>query len=166
MIERGIEQVNQMKKEEFISKVGWVFEHSPWIAEQAWERRPFPSGEALLQTMITIVQKAEASAQLQLLRAHPDLGTRLKITDASHKEQAGAGLDKLTKDEYEEMASLNQQYVNTFGFPFIMAVKGQSKEAIVSAMKERIHHPYEQECTRALQEVYKIAAFRLNETIR
>ena len=166
MVELLIEQVNQMTKEEFVGKVGWVFEHSPWIAEKAWESRPFPSREALLQTMITVVQKAEASAQLQLLRAHPDLGTRLKITIASQKEQAGAGLDQLSKEEYEELASLNQRYVEAFGFPFIMAVKGQSKESILSAMKERIHHSVEEECSRALQEVYKIAAFRLNETIR
>ncbi|WP_134701346.1 2-oxo-4-hydroxy-4-carboxy-5-ureidoimidazoline decarboxylase [Ammoniphilus sp. YIM 78166] len=166
MIELGIEQVNQMNKEEFVRKVGWVFEHSPWIAEKAWESRPFPSREALMQTMITIVQQADASSQLQLLRAHPDLGTRLKLTSASQKEQAGVGLDKLSKEEYDELSSLNQRYVEAFSFPFIMAVKGQSKESILSAMKERVHHTYEEECAKALQEVYKIATFRLNETIR
>jgi 2-oxo-4-hydroxy-4-carboxy-5-ureidoimidazoline decarboxylase len=156
-------EVNQMNKEEFLQKVGWVFEHSPWVASGAWEVMPFESREDLLQTMIDIVQNAEESMQLALLRAHPDLGTRLQMSEVSQKEQAGVGLNKLSKEEFEEFVSLNKMYVNKFAFPFIMAVKGQSKETILAAMKQRVHNSYEEEYNIALREVYKIAGFRLND---
>ena len=158
-------EVNQMNKEEFVQKVGWVFEHSPWVACAAWERIPFESRDTLLQTMIEIVQNAEESKQLALLRAHPDLGTRLQMTEVSQKEQAGAGLNQLSKEEFEEFVSLNQRYVQKFKFPFIMAVKGQTKESILAAMKQRVHNAYEEEYHIALDEVYKIAGFRLNDIL-
>jgi 2-oxo-4-hydroxy-4-carboxy-5-ureidoimidazoline decarboxylase len=160
-----IERINQMEKEVFVGTVGWVFEHSPWVAEKAWESLPFKSSQELLQTMVTIVEGAEKSMQLALLRAHPDLGTRLQMSEVSQKEQAGVGLDRLSKDEYAEFVSLNQQYVNTFGFPFIMAVKEQSKDTILLAMRERVKNNQEEECAAALNEVKKIAAFRLIDLI-
>jgi 2-oxo-4-hydroxy-4-carboxy-5-ureidoimidazoline decarboxylase len=155
-----------MNRKEFIQKIGWVFEHSPWVASAAWENGPFESHEHLLQTMIKMVQNAEEPMQLALLRAHPDLGTRLQMSEVSQKEQARAGLDQLTKEELEEFVSLNQQYVQKFEFPFIMAVKGQSKESILAAMKQRIHHAYDEEFNIALHEVYKIAGFRLNDIFK
>jgi 2-oxo-4-hydroxy-4-carboxy-5-ureidoimidazoline decarboxylase len=161
-----MEEINQMNKEEFVEKVGWVFEHSPWVASLAWENSPFESSMSLLQTMIGIVQNADESMQLALLRAHPDLGTRLQMSEVSQKEQEGAGLDKLSKEEFEEFVSLNQSYVNKFKFPFIMAVKGQSKETILAAMKQRVHNSYEEERNIALREVYKIAEFRLNDIFK
>ena len=161
----SIEEVNQMNKEVFVEKVGWVFEHSPWVAEKAWESLPKKSGEELLQTMTAVVKDAEESLQLALLRAHPDLGTRLKISEFSQKEQARVGLDKLSKEEFAEFVSLNKRYVEHFGFPFIMAVKGQSKETILAAMQERVDNTHEKEFLTALNEVYKIAAFRLNDVI-
>lgn len=158
-----ITEVNQMNKEEFVQRVGWVFEHSPWIASAAWDNLPFESRENLLQTMIGIVQNADETKQLALLRAHPDLGTKLQMSEVSQKEQAGVGLNQLSKEEFEEFISLNKVYVNKFKFPFIMAVKGQSKESILAAMKQRIHNSYEKEYNHALGEVYKIAGFRLND---
>jgi 2-oxo-4-hydroxy-4-carboxy-5-ureidoimidazoline decarboxylase len=160
------EEVNQMNRKEFIQKVGWVFEHSPWVASAAWENIPFESREHLLQTMIDIVQNAEETMQLALLRSHPDLGTRLQMSEISQKEQAGAGLDQLTKEEFVDFVSLNQQYVQKFKFPFIMAVKGQSKESILAAMKQRVHNSYDEEFNIALLEVYKIADFRLNDIFK
>jgi 2-oxo-4-hydroxy-4-carboxy-5-ureidoimidazoline decarboxylase len=161
-----IKEVNQLNKEDFVGTIGLVFEHSPWVAEKAWESMPFKSREDLLQTMVTVVKKADRALQLALLRAHPDLGTRLKISEVSQKEQAGVGLDRLSKDEYKEFVSLNQRYVDQFGFPFIMAVKGQKKDTILAAMKERVGNSYEQEFLTALNEVYKIAGFRLNDVIQ
>ena len=122
-----------MEKDDFISTLGWLFEDSPWVASIAWESLPFQSREELFQTMIMIVQNAGEERQAALLRAHPDLGTRLQMSEISQKEQAGVGLDKLTKDEIDEFVSLNKKYVEKFGFPFIMAVKGQSKETILSS---------------------------------
>lgn len=155
-----------MNRKEFIQKVGWVFEHSPWVTSAAWENGPFESHDHLLQTMIKIVQNAEEPMKLALLRAHPDLGSRLQMSEVSQKEQAVAGLDQLTMEEFEEFVSLNQQYVQKFNFPFILAVKGQSKESILAAMKQRIHHAYHEEFTIALHEVYKIAGFRLNDIFK
>lgn len=160
-----IKEVNQLNKADFVGTIGWVFEHSPWVAEKAWENMPFKSREDLLQTMVTVVKNADRAWQLSLLRAHPDLGTRLKISEVSQKEQAGVGLDKLSTQEFAEFVSLNQSYVEQFEFPFIMAVKGQNKDTILAAMKERVGNTYEQEFLTALNEVYKIAGFRLNDVI-
>jgi 2-oxo-4-hydroxy-4-carboxy-5-ureidoimidazoline decarboxylase len=160
-----IKEVNQLNKEDFVETIGWVFEHSPWVAEKAWESMPFKSREELLQTMVTVVKNADHALQLALLRAHPDLGTRLKISEVSQKEQAGVGLDKLSTQEFAEFVSLNQSYVEQFEFPFIMAVKGRNKDTILAAMKERVGNNYEQEFLTALNEVYKIAGFRLIDVI-
>jgi 2-oxo-4-hydroxy-4-carboxy-5-ureidoimidazoline decarboxylase len=161
----SIENINQMNRELFVQTLGWLFEDSPWVASNALESLPFKSRDELLQTMITIVKKSEKHRQLGLLRAHPDLGTGLQMSEISQKEQAGVGLNKLTKEELAEFVSLNQNYVEKFGFPFIMAVKGQNKETILSAMKERLGSTYDQEFETALDEVYKIARFRLGDTI-
>jgi 2-oxo-4-hydroxy-4-carboxy-5-ureidoimidazoline decarboxylase len=155
-----------MNKEDFVGTLGWIFEHSPWVAEMAWESMPFLSREELFQTMVTIVKNEEEALQLGLLRAHPDLGTRLKISEVSQKEQAGVGLDKLSKQEFGEFVSLNQRYVEQFGFPFIMAVTGQNKDTILAAMQQRVGNTNEQEFLTALNEVYKIAGFRLMDVIR
>lgn len=146
--------------------VGWVFEDSPWVAERAWERMPLSSGEELFQTMVEMVEKAETSLKLSLLRAHPDLATRLQISEASQKEQTGAGLKQLSKEERHEFLSWNKQYVKKFGFPFIMAVKGQRKETILAAMKQRFNSTKEEEFEIALREVFKIAKFRLDDLIQ
>jgi 2-oxo-4-hydroxy-4-carboxy-5-ureidoimidazoline decarboxylase len=150
-----IQHINQMNKEVFVAAVGWIFEHSPWVAEKAWESLPFQSRENLFQTMVENVQNAEESLKLALLRSHPDLGTRLKMSEVSQKEQAGIGLDQLSKEKFVQFVSLNQRYVEKFGFPFIMAVKGQSNETILSAMKQRVSYTYEEECATALNEVKK-----------
>lgn len=155
-----------MNKVEFVKAVGGVFEDSPWVAVKVWESLPFSSSAELLQAMATIVQQAEDARKLELLRAHPDLGTRLKMSGVSQKEQAEAGLDQLSKDEFHEFHLLNKQYVEKFGFPFIMAVKGQSKEKILSAMKQRVNNSYEDEYEMAFQEVNKIAKFRLDDIIQ
>lgn len=155
-----------MSNEEFVSKVGWVFEHSPWVSSEAWGCLPFKSLEELFQTMVNVVKNTEEVQQLALLRAHPDLGTRLKISEVSEKEQMGVGLDQLSKDEHREFVLLNQRYVNQFGFPFIMAVKGQTKDTILASMKDRVGNSYNQEFLTALNEVYKIAMFRLTDVIQ
>lgn len=158
-----MKKLNEMDRKEFIDSVGWIFEHSPWIAEKAWECIPFQSKDDLFEAMAKIVRNAEQSQQLSLLRAHPDLGSRLAMSEVSQQEQAGAGINQLSKEEYAEFSSLNEQYVKKFQFPFIMAVKGQTKDTILFAMKRRIQYTYEQEFVTALNEVYKIARFRLND---
>src|SRR5687767_12621445 len=93
-------ELNDSDREGFVAAVGWIFEHSPWAAERAWSHRPFASLDAIHQAMVAEVSAASPDEQLALLRAHPDLGSRARMTDASTREQADAGLDGLTPDEF------------------------------------------------------------------
>src|ERR1043166_9066681 len=88
----NIDEINMLSRTAFVDALGWVFEHSPWVAERAWKHRPFPSLAALHATMTREVEAASREEQLALLRAHPDLGARRKMSAASSNEQAGAGL--------------------------------------------------------------------------
>lgn len=161
----AIKDVNEMVKSEFITTIGTVFEHSPWVAEKSWKHHPFESLEQLHADMVHEMYQADPSLQLSLLKAHPDLGTKLAISQASKQEQQGAGLSSLSEEEYFTFTTFNENYVEKFNFPFIMAVKGQSKETILDQMKERQYHHYESEMITALNEVSKIAKFRLIDMI-
>ncbi len=90
-----LDELNASTKDEFVQAIGWVFEHSPWVAERAWRARPFSSFDDLSTKMIQEVQAAKADEQLALLRAHPDLGTRARVSPNSAAEQSGVGLDQL-----------------------------------------------------------------------
>src|ERR1700748_3841524 len=117
-----IDAVNRLDRQAFVEAFGWIFEHSPWVAERAWEERPFRDLRALLGSMVRQVERASAAEQMALLRAHPDLGTKAKVSEASGTEQAGAGLDQLTAEEFELISELNNGYKKKFGFPFLYAV--------------------------------------------
>src|SRR5699024_10589726 len=114
--------------------------HSPWIAEIAWNACPFHSVEELHQTMTSIVAELSMEKKLHLLKAHPDLAARVKMTSESVQEQKGAGLDRLTEQDRGEIIALNNTYTEKFGFPFIMAVRGQSIDLIQTAMKKRVQN--------------------------
>ncbi|WP_416148667.1 2-oxo-4-hydroxy-4-carboxy-5-ureidoimidazoline decarboxylase [Salipaludibacillus sp. HK11] len=158
-------EINEMHQSEFVRTIGTVFEDSPWVAELSWKHHPFDSLEQLHFNMTHEMIEANTSLQLSLLRAHPDLGTKLAVSEASRQEQQGVGLAALSKDEYLEFSTLNKKYVTNFGFPFIMAVKGQSKDKILVQMKKRQFNSYESEMETALYEVSKIAKFRLTDMI-
>ncbi len=156
-----MEAVNQMDREAFVSAFGFVFEHSPWVAERAWERRPFASPDFLHRAMADAVAAAETGEQLALLRAHPDLGTKARMSAASEGEQAGAGLDRLTPAEFEHLRRLNDAYRAKFGFPFIYAVRNSGKQQILEALENRLAGTAEAERVTALEQVNRIAQFRL-----
>lgn len=158
--------LNSLDLDGFVHAVGWVFEHSPWVAERAWDQRPFDGVDGLHQTMITQVERAQPTEQLALLRAHPDLGTRARVSAASSEEQAGAGLDRLTADEFEQLTRLNADYRAQFGFPFLFAVKQSTKYDILQALERRSRSSPEDEFQEALRQVYRIAGFRLKEMFR
>jgi OHCU decarboxylase len=158
-------EINQLPREAFVKAVGWVFEHSPWIAEQAWATRPWHSLDELHQAMVICVQQASVEDQLSLIRAHPDLGARVKMAQASVLEQKGAGLDSLRIEEFAKIQLLNQQYTQKFGFPFILAVRGKSRHDIFISMEMRLHHSPEVELQAALAEIYQIARFRLADLV-
>lgn len=161
-----LQELNEMDRSAFAGVVGAIFEDSPWIAEAAWERRPFPDIHTMFSVMLDIVGQADEELQLALLRAHPDLGARLSMTEASTREQAGAGLDRLSKREFRYMHAMNRLYRQKHGFPFIIAVKGRTKEAVMACMRQRVANSREAELKQALIEVGKIAGFRLAGLVR
>jgi 2-oxo-4-hydroxy-4-carboxy-5-ureidoimidazoline decarboxylase len=159
-------ELNARDRDDFVETLGWIFEDSPWVAERTWTRRPFASLDALHQAMIDVVQHASGPEQLALLRAHPNLGTRVRISDASTGEQRGAGLDRLDVNEYEQLRRLNDEYRRRFGFPFLLAVKGSTKEDVLTALEARVRRSRDEEFAEALGQVYRIARFRLEDVIR
>ena len=158
-------EVNASDRDRFIAMLGWVFEHSPWVAERAWVHRPFASVDALHRALVDEVSAARPEEQLALLRAHPDLGTRARMSTASTGEQAGAGLDNLTAVEFARLQRLTSAYRDRFGFPFLFAVKGSTKDEILEALDARLSAPPDMELAEALRQVFRIAGFRLEELV-
>lgn len=162
-----LDRLNQCSDEEFIKALGAIFEHSPWVAEAVCGKRPFASEGDLHKSMCGAVDAAGNDLQLRLIKAHPDLAGKAalsgELTDESTSEQAGAGLDQLSAKEYETFHKLNDTYQVKFGFPFIIAVKGHNKHSILEAFRNRLENSVETEKQTALEQVYRIASFRLND---
>ncbi|GAY78088.1 2-oxo-4-hydroxy-4-carboxy-5-ureidoimidazoline decarboxylase [Sporolactobacillus inulinus] len=161
----NLDELNDAAEDAFVHQLGGIFEHSPWIVREAAKKRPFASKDGLFQAMAVIVASAGAERQEALIRAHPRLGTAKIMTEQSGEEQKTAGLCDLPKGEAEQLKALNQQYEARFDMPFIMAVRGKSKAAIVAALKERLMHARADEFNRALAEIIKIARFRLDDVL-
>lgn len=160
-----IDELNQMSQEEFVAVLGAVFEDTPAIAQKAWYRKPFADLVQLYENMVAVVKELNAGEQLALINAHPDLGSKAKMAQASVKEQAGVGLDKLTYDECDRFFTLNQTYKEKFGFPFIVAVKDRTIISILDAFERRLQNSLEVEQQQALEEILAIARFRLLEIL-
>ncbi|QLF68296.1 2-oxo-4-hydroxy-4-carboxy-5-ureidoimidazoline decarboxylase [Peteryoungia desertarenae] len=161
-----------MQRAEFVERYGGVFEHSPFIAERAYDAGTItePLGASSVhEAMAAIFRSASAEERLGVLRAHPDLAGKLAIagelTEDSKREQAGAGLDRLSADEHARFTELNTAYVEKFGFPFIIAVKGLTKDDILAAFGSRISNSRDQEFDTACQQVEKIARLRLESLL-
>ncbi len=150
-------------KEQFVAQFSNLYEHSPWVIEQAWKKAPFDSLQDVLDKMKAVVDEAGAEKQLELLRQHPDLGARIQMTEHSQSEQAGAGLDSLTPEQYEKLSRLNREYTDTYQFPFILAVKGRNAAQILDIMEQRNGQPKEQEFATALAQVNIIVGLRMND---
>ncbi|WP_145331391.1 2-oxo-4-hydroxy-4-carboxy-5-ureidoimidazoline decarboxylase [Paenibacillus xylanexedens] len=158
-----IHLVNGWSDQQFIKEFGSLFEESAWIAERSAGLRPFGSWEEMMQVMTKQVLDSENEDKLELLRKHPDLGARISMSTSSVQEQAGAGLDSLTPAHYNELKQLNEGYTRQFGFPFILAVKGHTKESILDSMRQRLQRSEQEEFVTALNEVFKIATIRLQQ---
>ena len=161
----AIAQLNQMSQSEFTESLARIFEDSPWVAEKTWQKRPFKDINSLHQAMVETVEESALSDKLNLICAHPDLATKTKMAEASVKEQAGVGLDRLNLAEYNHFQQLNQAYKEKFAFPFIVAVKNHTKESILEAFEQRLENSLETERKQALIEIAKIAKFRLLDLI-
>ncbi|MBE9158334.1 2-oxo-4-hydroxy-4-carboxy-5-ureidoimidazoline decarboxylase [Nodosilinea sp. LEGE 06152] len=160
-----LDQLNTMTEAEFVAAIGPAFEDTPHIAARVWPQRPFASVADLHQRMVNLVQAMAAEDQLMLIRAHPDLGTRVTMAQASVAEQTKAGLTNLSPKEYHQFQTLNQQYKDKFGFPFILAVAGHTKASILENFVHRLRNSTEAEIAIALQEIQKIAHLRLEAWI-
>jgi OHCU decarboxylase len=162
--------VNGWDQQNFVRILGPVFEHSPWIAENTWSKNPFATLAALHEALCTTVANSSEQQKLDLIRAHPDLVGRAALagtlTSASTKEQASAGLDKLSAEEIAAFQKFNTAYHERFGFPFIICARLNKKEAILEGFRRRLNHSSEQEIQTALEEIGKIARFRLADLIQ
>ena len=157
-----------LTKDKLVAVYGGVYEHSPWITERAHElglRADHDTAEGLSQALRAVVEIAGEDRQLDLLRAHPDLAGKLavdgKLTEESTSEQAGAGLSACTPEEFEQFQTLNETYTNKFGFPFILAVAGYQRPEILDIFERRVGNEREVEMREALDQVHRIALFRL-----
>ena|SRR6187402_43225 len=159
------DELNSKDRNGFVAAIGWVFEGSPWVAERAWDKRPFATLDTLHDALSSVVASAELGDQLALLRAHPELGSRAGMSDTSSREQTGAGLDGLTRDEIERLRSLNSAYREKFGFPFLFAVAGRTAHDVLNAIERRLTSPRDEEHREALRQVYRIARIRLEGII-
>jgi allantoate deiminase/N-carbamoyl-L-amino-acid hydrolase len=164
-----LEALNALPPREFVAALGSIFEHSPWVPERVAGSRPFSSGIALYEAMCGAVMQADEPLQLALIRAHPELAGRAAIrgdlTSASISEQRGAGLSSCTPLEYERLQSLNAAYRGRFDFPFVLAVKGHTPQSVIATLERRVTHGKDEERSVALQEICRIARFRLADLV-
>lgn len=162
----SMREIEAMPVAQFVQCFGDVAEQSPWVAEEAASRRPFRHIGGMVDAFAAAVRAAPLERQLELLRAHPDLAARAKrMADNSRREQSGAGLDSLSADEFARFTGLNERYRAKFGFPFIFAVKGATREQILAAFAERIGNSPEHELHNAISQICRIMRFRLEERV-
>ena len=161
-----------LDRAQFVARFGHVFEHSPWIAAAAFDAglpADAATAEGLHRALCAVLRTAQDDRKRALIDAHPDLAGRLAragaLTAESSGEQAGAGLDRLSDDEYDRFTALNAAYREKFGFPFIMAVKGCAKADILAAFEARVENTPKAEFETALTQIERIALLRLKDIL-
>lgn len=163
----SLREINDLDELTFVARLGFLFEGSSWIAEETWHARPFRSLEHLHAALCDAMYAAPVERQVALIRAHPDLVGRAALAGTlspeSTREQAAAGLDRLSREEIAHFTQLNHSYQNRFGFPFVICVRENKKESILRGFETRLHHSREEEITTALGEIAKIAWLRLRD---
>jgi uric acid transporter len=165
----SIDQVNQMSRDQFVAEFGGLFQGPPWIAEQAYEARPFEDMYALRRAFHDVLFEAPTDRQLELIRAYPDIGSVFRGDRSpsvlSVKDQAFAGLDRLDTDEHHSLGDLTSAYREKFGFPLIIAVRENTKETILRSGNARLNNSPAAEQATALVEIAKIANLRLLDIV-
>ncbi|QYY30660.1 MULTISPECIES: 2-oxo-4-hydroxy-4-carboxy-5-ureidoimidazoline decarboxylase [Cupriavidus] len=164
-----IAQLNAMPTAEFVQVLGGLYEHSPWFAETAAAKRPFANVAELADALRAAVDAAGTEAQVKLVRAHPELAgkaaVRGELTAESTREQSGAGLNLCTPEEFDRLQSLNADYNQKFGFPFILAVRGYDRAGIINEFARRIDNTPETELQTCINQIHRIAQFRLDDLV-
>lgn len=158
--------LNAMDRDAFVAALGPTFENSPWVAEAAWSQRPFASVDALHAAMLEVVRQAPQERGLSFLRGHPELAGREAqsgtMTQESVGEQKSAGLNALSSEELKEMQQLNRAYRERHGFPFIIAVRRNTKQQIFEAMRKRTSQGTAAEWHAALEQIGHITRGRID----
>lgn len=164
------EKAGESSREEFVERFGPLFEDSPWVAERAWQRRPFADLDELRGALMDEMHRASHEEQIALIKAHPDLAGKAavagELTPESTGEQASAGLDRLSPEEYEAFTRMNRDYRERFGLPMVVCVREHDRESILRFANERLANSTEQEIDTALAEISKIATLRLRGLIQ
>ncbi|CAN5755423.1 2-oxo-4-hydroxy-4-carboxy-5-ureidoimidazoline decarboxylase [soil metagenome] len=161
-----VAQVNDLSDTELVAALGAVFEGTPAIAAAAAASRPFADRAALIEAFDRAAGGLDDDAVLELLRAHPVLGDRGPMARSSQQEQASAGLRDLEAERLDQLAADNRRYLDRFGFPFIIAVRGLGPDAIARALADRLDHDLDAERDEAFTQVRRIAALRLEQQVR
>lgn len=165
-----LEEVNALSVSDFVAAFGAIYEHSPWVAEEAAKARPFADLGAMRAAFSAAVRKGGTERQLALVRAHPELGNRLGIdpdlSAESAREQGGAGLDRLSPEVYEIFRRANDAYRAKFAMPFVICVRqaqgtGAARDVILAQMRRRLASTPRAELAEALTQIDAIAALRL-----
>jgi len=164
-----VSELNALDRDAFVTALGFAFELSPWVVERAWDARPFASVEAMHGAMMDVLNAASVDDKLALIRAHPELAGKAAIARAltaeSTAEQAGAGLDKLTPEEFARFHDLNAAYGKSFGFPFIICVRLNDKSSILRAMQARLENDREAEIAEAINQIGLISKLRIQDAV-
>jgi 2-oxo-4-hydroxy-4-carboxy-5-ureidoimidazoline decarboxylase len=164
-----LDSLNAASEADFTATLGDIFEHSPWVAQQAAKRRPFATIEDLHDAMMTALRTASADVQLALVKAHPDLAGKAArsgaMTADSISEQGSVGLDRLTDAEYDRFTRLNDAYKAKFGIPFIVCVRRHTKDSILNEFERRIAHDSADALDLAIDEIGRITALRLDARV-
>jgi 2-oxo-4-hydroxy-4-carboxy-5-ureidoimidazoline decarboxylase len=164
-----LSRVNAASRAEFVDLLGAVFEHAPWVADAAYEARPFPDRAHLHAAMMAAVEASPAERQIAFLNGHPELGARAEIvadlTADSAAEQMSAGLTRLSAAEFDWFRARNRAYRDKFGFPFIIAVRRHTKQAILDTFERRLQGEPEEERAQALREIAVLTRLRLDTLI-
>jgi 2-oxo-4-hydroxy-4-carboxy-5-ureidoimidazoline decarboxylase len=162
-------QLNSGDRAAFTSALGTLFEHSPWVAEETFGRRPFRDAAHLHAELSATMRGADRARQSDLIHAHPDLAGRLaqagRLTAESAREQASAALNRLMPEELAEFERLNREYRARFGFPFIICARLNDRASIIRSLHARLPNGPEDERAAALAEIEKIAWLRLQDKL-
>lgn len=169
MVQITLDEINRMDRGGIVDALGDVFEHAPWVAEVAYDARPFADLSALYEAMTAAVRDADTERQTAFIRKHPDLAGKAAregaITDDSKYEQSSAGLDRLSEQDYTAFHRLNDAYKAKFGFPFIVCVRRHGKDSILRQFEQRLTHDIPEERRTALNEIFRIVALRLDKRV-
>jgi 2-oxo-4-hydroxy-4-carboxy-5-ureidoimidazoline decarboxylase len=164
-----LDDLNAADRQRFVTALGAIYEHSPWVAEAVAGKRPFGTLAALHERMAEAVRVADETRKLALLNAHPDLAGKAAragtLTSESKAEQHGAGLDRLSEDEFNTFHRLNERYRKAFGFPFIICVGRHTNDSVFRQFERRLKNDVAAEQAAALQEITRIAALRLDRHV-